>query len=177
MGRIDIVENRYISLKSRGCYETPDLTILRTAHIDLEGLTLDREVRALRDQFVTFHWSRILYCGHYFSPEREFLHASIIESQKSVNGQVRLRLYKGNCIVLGRSSVSLSLSPYMGIIRVRWPLKRERYRELSLWILFIPSLRSPFLSFNDYALQRQVEPNYFPTFDYYPSFPVIMDLC
>jgi argininosuccinate synthase len=111
VGRVDIVEDRYLGLKSRGCYETPGLTILRTAHIDLEGLTLDREVRALRDQFVTFSWSRILYNGLYFSPEREFLQVSIIESQKSVNGQVRLRLYKGNCIVLGRSSVSLSLSP------------------------------------------------------------------
>lgn len=110
VGRVDIVENRHIGLKSRGCYETPGLTILRAAHIDIEGLTLDREVRALRDQFVTFNWSRILYNGNYFSPEREFLQSSIIESQKSVNGQVRLRLYKGNTIVLGRSSVSISLS-------------------------------------------------------------------
>ena len=104
VGRIDIVENRFIGLKSRGCYETPGFTILRNAHIDLEGLTLDREVRALRDQFVTVNYSRILYNGLYFSPEREFLEASIVESQKTVNGQVRLRLYKGNCIVLGRSS-------------------------------------------------------------------------
>ncbi|KAL9105573.1 MAG: hypothetical protein Q9227_009274 [Pyrenula ochraceoflavens] len=104
VGRIDIVENRFIGLKSRGCYETPGLTILRAAHIDLEGLTLDREVRALRDQFVTIGWSRALYNGLYFSPEREFLEASIKESQKTVNGQVRFRLYKGNCIILGRSS-------------------------------------------------------------------------
>ncbi|KAL6250973.1 argininosuccinate synthetase [Rhinocladiella similis] len=104
VGRIDIVENRFIGLKSRGCYETPGLTILRNAHIDLEGLTLDREVRALRDQFVTIGWSRVLYNGLYFSPEREFLEASIKESQKSVNGQVRLKLYKGNCIIVGRSS-------------------------------------------------------------------------
>ncbi|KAK5194262.1 argininosuccinate synthetase [Exophiala xenobiotica] len=104
VGRIDLVENRFIGLKSRGCYETPGLTVLRNAHIDLEGLTLDREVRALRDQFVTIGYSRVLYNGLYFSPEREFLEASIKESQKSVNGQVRLRLYKGNCIVLGRSS-------------------------------------------------------------------------
>ncbi|KAJ9639782.1 argininosuccinate synthase [Exophiala oligosperma] len=104
VGRIDIVENRFIGLKSRGCYETPGLTILRNAHIDLEGLTLDREVRALRDQFVTIGWSRVLYNGLYFSPEREFLEASIKESQKSVNGQVRMKLYKGNCIIVGRSS-------------------------------------------------------------------------
>jgi argininosuccinate synthase len=104
VGRIDIVENRFIGLKSRGCYETPGLTILRNAHIDIEGLVLDREIRALRDQFVTISWSRVLYNGLYFSPEREFLEASIIESQKTVNGQVRLKLYKGNCIIVGRSS-------------------------------------------------------------------------
>ena len=109
VGRIDIVENRFIGLKSRGCYETPGLTILRNAHIDLEGLTLDREIRALRDQFVTIGYSRILYNGLYFSPEREFLEASIIESQKPVNGTVRLKLYKGNCIVIGRSSKTSKL--------------------------------------------------------------------
>lgn len=67
VGRVDIVENRFIGLKSRGCYETPGLTLLRTAHIDIEGLTLDREVRALRDQFVTVNYSRILYNGLYVS--------------------------------------------------------------------------------------------------------------
>jgi argininosuccinate synthase len=104
VGRIDIVENRFIGLKSRGCYETPGLTCLRSAHIDLEGLVLDREVRALRDQFVTFNYAKILYNGLYFSPEREFLEESIIASQKNVNGQVRCRVYKGSFIVLGRSS-------------------------------------------------------------------------
>lgn len=104
VGRIDIVENRFIGLKSRGCYETPGLTCLRSAHIDLEGLVLDREVRALRDQFVTFNYAKILYNGLYFSPEREFLEESIIASQKSVNGQVRCRAYKGTFTVLGRSS-------------------------------------------------------------------------
>jgi argininosuccinate synthase len=104
VGRIDIVENRFIGLKSRGCYETPGLTLLRSAHIDIEGLVLDREVRALRDQFVTFNYAKILYNGLYFSPEREFLEESIIASQKSVNGQVRCRVYKGSFSVLGRSS-------------------------------------------------------------------------
>ncbi|PMD22886.1 argininosuccinate synthetase [Hyaloscypha hepaticicola] len=104
VGRIDIVENRFIGLKSRGCYETPGLTCLRSAHIDLEGLVLDREVRALRDQFVTFNYAKILYNGLYFSPEREFLEESIVASQKNVNGQVRCRVYKGSFIVLGRSS-------------------------------------------------------------------------
>ncbi|QSZ28536.1 hypothetical protein DSL72_003034 [Monilinia vaccinii-corymbosi] len=104
VGRIDIVENRFIGLKSRGCYETPGLTCLRSAHVDLEGLVMDREVRALRDQFVTFNYSKILYNGLYFSPEREFIEASIIASQKNVNGQVRCRVYKGAFSVLGRSS-------------------------------------------------------------------------
>jgi argininosuccinate synthase len=104
VGRIDIVENRFIGLKSRGCYETPGLTLLRSAHIDLEGLVLDREIRALRDAFVTVNYSKILYNGLYFSPEREFLEASIIESQKTVNGTVRCRCYKGQMYVLGRSS-------------------------------------------------------------------------
>lgn len=104
VGRIDILENRFIGIKSRGCYETHGLTCLRAAHIDLEGLTLDREVRALRDQFVTFNYSKIMYNGLYFSPEREFLHSSIIASQTHVNGRVRCRAYKGMFAVLGRSS-------------------------------------------------------------------------
>ncbi|CAI7584356.1 unnamed protein product [Penicillium bialowiezense] len=104
VGRIDIVENRFIGIKSRGCYETPGLTALRSAHIDLEGLVMDREVRALRDSFITFNYSKLLYNGMYFSPEREFLESSITASQKSVNGQVRCRAYKGLVSVLGRSS-------------------------------------------------------------------------
>ncbi|TVY42955.1 Argininosuccinate synthase, partial [Lachnellula subtilissima] len=94
VGRIDIVENRFIGLKSRGCYETPGLTCLRSAHIDLEGLVLDRE---------------ILYNGLYFSPEREFLEQSIVASQKDVNGQVRCRVYKGSFSALGRSSETSKL--------------------------------------------------------------------
>ena len=104
IGRLDIVENRFIGVKSRGCYESPAATILRVAHLDLEGLTLDRNVRALRDQFVTIHLSQILYNGHFFSPEREFITASIPASQRTVNGTVRLKLYKGNVIVQGRFS-------------------------------------------------------------------------
>jgi len=104
IGRIDIVENRFIGVKSRGCYESPGATILRVAHIDLEGLTLDRNVRALRDQFVTIELSRILYNGHFFTPEREFVCSAIPQSQRTVNGVVDLMLYKGNTIVTGRSS-------------------------------------------------------------------------
>jgi argininosuccinate synthase len=109
VGRVDIVENRFIGLKSRGCYETPGLTMLRSAHLDLEGLTLDREVRALRDQFVTFNYSKLLYNGLYFSPEREFLEESIKASQKEVNGEVSCRAYKGNMYILGRKSETSKL--------------------------------------------------------------------
>jgi argininosuccinate synthase len=104
IGRIDIVENRFIGVKSRGCYETPGATILRAAHVDLEGLTLDRNVRALRDQFVTIELSRMLYNGHFFTPEREFIMSAIPASQRTVNGLVRLKLYKGNVVVEGRES-------------------------------------------------------------------------
>lgn len=104
IGRIDIVENRFIGVKSRGCYESPGATILRAAHVDLEGLTLDRNVRAMRDQFVTVELSRILYNGHFFTPEREFVTSCIPASQRTVNGIVRLKLYKGNIVVEGRSS-------------------------------------------------------------------------
>ncbi|KAF8677411.1 Argininosuccinate synthetase [Rhizoctonia solani] len=86
IGRIDIVENRFIGVKSRGCYESPAASILRVAHMDIEGLTLDRNVRALRDQFVTVQLSQILYNGYFFSPEREFVTASIPASQRTVNG-------------------------------------------------------------------------------------------
>lgn len=104
VGRIDIVENRFIGIKSRGCYETPGLTILRNCHIDLEGLTLDREVRALRDQFVTVSYSKLLYNGMYFTPECEYVRSMIPLSQKTVNGTVRASAYKGNVIILGRFS-------------------------------------------------------------------------
>ncbi|KAK4495878.1 hypothetical protein PRZ48_013146 [Zasmidium cellare] len=104
VGRIDIVENRFIGLKSRGCYETPGFTMLRAAHVDLEGLVMDREVRALRDQFLTFNYAKVLYNGLYFSPEREFLEESIIASQKKVNGSVRCRAFKGMFSVVGRWS-------------------------------------------------------------------------
>ncbi|KAI0179164.1 argininosuccinate synthase [Hypoxylon sp. FL1284] len=109
VGRIDIVENRFIGLKSRGCYDTPGLTILRLAHVDLEGLVLDSKVRELRDQFCTISWSRQLYNGMYFSPEREFVENSIVFSQQNVNGLVRMMVYKGNAYTLGRSSETSNL--------------------------------------------------------------------
>lgn len=114
IGRIDIVENRFIGVKSRGCYESPGATILRAAHVDLEGLTLDRNVRALRDQFVTVELSRILYNGHFFTPEREFVTSAIPASQRTVNGLVRLKLYKGNVVVEGRESSEVT--PFLSTI-------------------------------------------------------------
>ena len=104
VGRIDIVENRFIGVKSRGCYETPALTILRAAHIDLEGLTLDRDVRATRDTFITPKFSELLYNGSYFSPLTAMLLPAIKASQVSVTGNVRVALYKGTVRILGRSS-------------------------------------------------------------------------
>ena len=129
VGRIDIVENRFIGVKSRGCYESPGATILRAAHVDLEGLTLDRNVRALRDQFVTVELSRILYNGHFFTPEREFVTSAIPSSQSTVNGVVRLKLYKGNVVIEGRSSDEVSSAPQSvdrGVDRLLLgPLRRE----------------------------------------------------
>ncbi|PWN50562.1 putative ARG1-argininosuccinate synthetase [Violaceomyces palustris] len=104
IGRVDIVENRFIGVKSRGCYESPGATILRAAHIDLEGLTLDREVRRTRDQIITTKFSEFLYYGFFFSPECDFVRGCIPASQKTVNGEVRLSLYKGNVTIEGRVS-------------------------------------------------------------------------
>ncbi|KAI8882797.1 argininosuccinate synthase [Backusella circina FSU 941] len=102
VGRIDIVESRFIGVKSRGCYETPGGTILRTAHKDLEGLTLDGQLRATRDQNITIPYSRALYNGQYFSPECEFLSKSIAFTQTNVTGEVKVKLYKGNTVIEGR---------------------------------------------------------------------------
>ncbi|KAL8290476.1 hypothetical protein RQP46_002734 [Phenoliferia psychrophenolica] len=109
IGRCDIVENRFIGVKSRGCYESPAATILRKAHMDLEGLTMDRNVRALRDGFVTAELSKILYNGYWFSPEREFVQSCMDQSQITVNGRVRLALFCGNVIVEGRVSETEAL--------------------------------------------------------------------
>ena len=79
-----MVQNRFIGLKSRGCYDSPAMTILRLAHLDAESLTMDGKVRSLRDQFVTHHWSELLYNGLYFSPEREFLEQPLVFCQRRV---------------------------------------------------------------------------------------------
>ncbi len=103
IGRVDMVENRYVGMKSRGIYETPGGTILRVGHMAMESVTLDREVMHIRDGLVP-RYSEMIYNGYWFSPEREMLQALIEETQKNVNGVVRLKLYKGNCIVAGRKS-------------------------------------------------------------------------
>ena len=103
IGRVDMVENRYVGMKSRGVYETPGGTILRTAHIALESITVDREAMHLRDSLMP-RYAEMIYNGYWFSPEREMLQNMMDEMQKHVTGLVRLKLYKGNCIVVGRKS-------------------------------------------------------------------------
>ncbi|WP_018935289.1 argininosuccinate synthase [Thioalkalivibrio sp. ALJ24] len=103
IGRLDIVENRYVGMKSRGCYETPGGTILLRARRALESITLDREAAHLKDELMP-RYASIIYNGYWWSPERRMLQAAIDESQGVVNGEVRLRLYKGNVMVAGRQS-------------------------------------------------------------------------
>ena len=103
IGRLDMVENRYVGMKSRGVYETPGGTILRMAHRDLETITLDREVMKVRDSLIP-RYAELIYNGFWFSPERELLQKTMDETQKTVNGTVRLKLYKGNCMPVGRKS-------------------------------------------------------------------------
>ena len=103
IGRLDLVENRFVGMKSHGVYETPGGTILRTAHRDLETITMDREVMRIRDSLVA-RYAELIYNGFWFSPERELLQTTMDASQKTVNGTVRLKLYKGNCTPVGRKS-------------------------------------------------------------------------
>ncbi|MBI3014925.1 MAG: argininosuccinate synthase [Candidatus Tectomicrobia bacterium] len=103
IGRVDMVENRFVGMKSRGVYETPGGTLLHIAHRAIESLTLDREVMHLRDSLIP-RYSELVYYGFWFSPEREMLQAAIDETQKPVEGTVRLKLYRGSCRVVGRKS-------------------------------------------------------------------------
>ncbi|RXJ93977.1 argininosuccinate synthase [Malaciobacter molluscorum] len=103
IGRIDIVENRYVGMKARGCYETPGGTIMLKAHRAIESITLDREAAHLKDELMP-KYAKLIYSGYWFSPEREMLQAAIDETQKDVEGTVKLKLYKGNVIVVGRES-------------------------------------------------------------------------
>ncbi|MFP3980452.1 MAG: argininosuccinate synthase [Desulfobacterales bacterium] len=104
IGRADIVENRFVGMKSRGVYETPGGSILRTAHMAMESITMDREVMHLRDSMIP-RYAEMIYNGFWFAPERELLQSMMDQAQKNVSGVVRMELYKGGCRVLGRKSV------------------------------------------------------------------------
>jgi argininosuccinate synthase len=108
IGRLDLVENRYVGMKSRGCYETPGGTIMLRAHRAIESITLDREVAHLKDELMP-KYASLIYNGYWWSPERLLLQQMIDASQANVNGTVRVKLYKGNVIVVGRKSESDSL--------------------------------------------------------------------
>jgi len=108
IGRLDKVENRYVGMKSRGCYETPGGTIMLAGHRAIESITLDREVQALKDDLMP-RYARMIYNGYWFAPERELLQGLIDASQVTVNGVVKLKLYKGNVICVGRESATDSL--------------------------------------------------------------------
>jgi argininosuccinate synthase len=109
-GRVDIVENRYVGMKSRGVYETPGGTILHVAHRALESITMDREVLRLRDSLIP-RYAEMIYYGYWFAPEREVLQKTIDSAQANVSGRVRLKLYKGNVVVAGRKSDSSLYDP------------------------------------------------------------------
>ncbi|MEN4052249.1 argininosuccinate synthase [Sulfurimonas sp. NWX79] len=112
IGRVDIVENRFVGMKARGCYETPGGTIMLKAHRAIESITLDREAAHLKDEMMP-RYAKLIYNGFWFSPEREMLQAAIDKTQEWVEGTVRLKLYKGNVTVVGRSSdVSLFNAEY-----------------------------------------------------------------
>jgi argininosuccinate synthase len=110
VGRLDMVENRYVGMKSRGCYETPGGTIMLKAHRAIESITLDREVLALKDDLMP-RYARMIYNGYWFSPERELLQQLIDASQAPVNGSVRIKLYKGTVLVTGRASKDSLFDP------------------------------------------------------------------
>jgi argininosuccinate synthase len=110
IGRLDLVENRSVGMKSRGCYETPGGTIMLKAHRAIESITLDREVAHLKDELMP-KYANLIYCGYWWSPERRMMQQMIDASQASVNGWVRLKLYKGNVILVGRDSKNSLFDP------------------------------------------------------------------
>ena len=110
IGRLDLVENRFVGMKSRGCYETPGGTIMLKAHRAIESITLDREEAHLKDEMMP-RYATLIYNGFWFAPEREMLQAAIDRTQRNVNGEVRLKLYKGNVTVVGRQSPNSLFNP------------------------------------------------------------------
>jgi argininosuccinate synthase len=123
VGRVDIVENRYVGIKSRGVYETPGGTVLHLAHRAIESLTLDREVMHLKDSLIT-RYAELVYYGYWFSPERLALQHMIDDIQKDVTGTARLKLYKGNCYVAGRKSPRSLYNPELATFE-----KEEVYNQ------------------------------------------------
>ena len=105
IGRLDIVENRFVGMKSRGCYETPAGTVMLKAHRAIESLTLDREAAHLKDELMP-KYAKLIYNGFWFAPEREMMQAAIDSSQENVSGEVRVKLYKGSVSVVGRKSLN-----------------------------------------------------------------------
>ena len=112
VGRVDMVENRYVGMKSRGVYETPGGTVLQFAHRQMESLTMDRETMHLRDGLIP-RYAAMVYNGFWFAPERVALQALVEETQRNVTGTVRVRLYKGNLYVAGRKSAVSLYNPQM----------------------------------------------------------------
>lgn len=127
IGRIDIVENRFVGIKSRGVYETPGATILRIAHLDIEGIAMDREVMRLRDT-LSAKLSELIYNGFWFSPEMDFLMAAIKKSQEVIDGTVYLKLYKGNCFVVGRKSPSSLYDPELASMNIEGGFNQQDSR-------------------------------------------------
>ena len=127
IGRVDLVENRYVGMKSRGVYETPGGTILHVAHRAVESITMDREVMHLRDT-LTPRFAELVYYGYWFSPEMEMMRAAIEESQRTVTGTARLKLYRGNCTVVGRKSKASLYDPAYATFEED-PVYRQRDAE------------------------------------------------
>ena len=132
IGRLDLVENRFVGMKSRGVYETPGGTILHAAHRGIESITLDRGAAHLKDELMP-RYAELIYNGFWFSPEREMLQALIDKSQENVTGTVRLKLYKGNAAVVGRKSpkslYSLAARHLRGRRRRLRPARRRRLHQ------------------------------------------------
>ena len=134
IGRDDIVENRYVGIKSRGCYETPGGTIYFKAHKAIESITLDRELLHLKED-LTNRYSRLVYNGYWFSPERESIQHLIDKSQNKVSGVVRVKLYKGNVIIEGRKSPHSLYSEDLSTLKMTQALMTRKMRKDSLKLI------------------------------------------
>src|SRR6266581_4260525 len=149
VGRVDMVENRYVGMKSRGVYETPGGAILHFAHRQMETLTMDREVMQLRDSLIP-KYSTLVYDGFWFSPEREALQALVTETQRDVTGVVRLKLYKGNIIVAGRKSPKSLYDPQIASMEAE---RSIRQRTDSPWRTYDQSDATGFIRLNGLRLK------------------------